>query len=145
MEYLQMVCFNCFASERHQSPAGQDFWHPDPVMPHDILPRPGPNPKKVNFMAPTWTNPIIFQPIRTGSKHIIINSKLDRFGYSKPVNMTRNENITSYNMLLSVLYQLCLLTLGMRYIYFRNSLEKIYNTPVKNTPTRTGPKAFFPT
>ena len=48
--------------------------------PRNILPWPGPNPKKVNFMAPTRTDLIIFYPIRTGPKHFIINSKLPVFG-----------------------------------------------------------------
>ena len=33
--------------------AGQGFWHPDPVTPRYRLPRPGPDRKIVNFVAPT--------------------------------------------------------------------------------------------
>ena len=65
-------------------------------------------------MAPTRTDRIIFNPIRTGPKLFIINLKLPVLDYNKPVNMTRNEVITFYNMLISVLYLLYLLRLGMR-------------------------------
>ena len=33
------------------------FWHPDPILPHYLLPRPGLDRKIVNFMAPTTDRP----------------------------------------------------------------------------------------
>ena len=62
-------------------------------------------------MAPTRTDPIILYRIQIGPKHFIINPVSD---YNKPVNTTRNEAITSYNMLISVLYLQYLFRLGMR-------------------------------
>ena len=45
-----------------QSPAGQGFWHPDPVMPRNILPQPGPNPKKVYIYGPDSDRPDYILP-----------------------------------------------------------------------------------
>ena len=44
------------------TPAGYSFWHPDPVMPRNILPQHGQNPKKVNFMGPTTDQPDYILP-----------------------------------------------------------------------------------
>ena len=44
-------------SHGNWSPAGQRFWNPDPVLPRYLLPRPGPDRKIVNFMAPTPDRP----------------------------------------------------------------------------------------
>ena len=40
------------------SPAGQGFWHPDPILPrYFATTRTGPKKKKVNFIAPTPDRP----------------------------------------------------------------------------------------
>ena len=46
-------------------PAGQGFWHPDPVIPRYLLPRPGPDQKIVNFMDPNPGSTRLHLP-RTG-------------------------------------------------------------------------------
>ena len=103
-------------------------------MPRSIFPRPGPNPKKVNFMAPTRTDPIIFYSIWTGPCILSSTRNYPISDCNKPVNTTRNEPITSYNMLICVFH-----------LTFEIPRRKIHDTPVKNTPTRTGSKSSSPT
>ena len=94
---------------------------------------------------------IIFWPIRSRPDRNILSSTKNYpvSDYNKPVNTTRNEAITSYNMLIIVLYFLYLLRLGMRGMVnstlFLKFSEKIYDTPVKNSPTWIRPKSLSPT
>ena len=52
------------------------FWHPDPLMPCYVLPRPGPDQKMVYFMAPT---PDYIFPGLDRTETICINPKLTSF------------------------------------------------------------------
>ena len=79
----------------------------DPVMSHNLLPRLGTNPKIVNFMAPTpnRSDYILPGPDRTETFLSPIRNYTVS-DYNKPMNTTWNEAITSYNMLISILYSL---------------------------------------
>ena len=115
---------------------GGKIFAPDPIMPRNILPRPGPNPKNLNFMAPTQTDPIIFYSLWTGRKHFIINLKLPGFGVQQTCEYIKkwSHNILQHANQIITISVLCLLYFtqvgnarhGFHLIplYFRNSLKK---------------------
>ena len=98
-------------------------------------------------MAPTWTNPIISS--RTGLWYFMnpeINPFLD---YNRLVNTTGNEAITAYDMLMSVMCAMYLLSLEA-WLPFNSTLspkfsENIHDTMVKKYLTCTGLKSLCPT
>ena len=109
--------------------------------------QPRPNPKKVNFMAQTRTDPIIFYPIRNGPKHLIISPKLPSFGRQQTCEygQKRSHNILQHTdqcPILAVPYLLSEAWFPFNSLWFSKFLEKICDTPVKNTPT--GAKSLSP-
>ena len=121
-------------------------------MPRNLLPRPGPDPKIVNFMPQHRTDPIIFYPDRTEPKHFIINQKLPSFGLQQTheYDLKWSNNILQHanqGPTLTVLTQFGNARHGFHLIplYPRNFWKKIYDTQVENTPTLTGPKSLSPT
>ena len=101
-------------------------------------------------MALTWTDPIIFYPIPTRPKHFVINPKLPVFGLQQNCEYDQKwtNNILKYaNQCPCCIYS----GWGWEAWFLFNStlfskfLEKIYDTLVRNTPTRPGPKSLSPT
>ena len=110
-------------------------------MLRNILPQPKPNPKKVNFRALTWTDPIIFYPIRTGLKCFIINPKLHGFRLQQTCEYDQKW---SHNILQQHTNQrpiLAVLTLvgNARHSFH---LLPLYFWNSQKTPTWTGPKSL---
>ena len=130
-------------------PAGQVFWHPDPVS----FAQPRPNLKNINFMAPMLdrTDYILTAPdqsILSLTRNYLVSD------HNKLVNTFEWHEMKLYHptTYLSVSYSLCLQgptcctysvwEYNFRFCfhliphYPRNSQKKIHDTPVKNNLTR---------
>ena len=119
---------------------GKDFDTPTPLCPVIFCPNPD-RTQKSEFYDSTRTGPD--WNILSPTQNCPVSD------YNKPLNTTWNETITSYSMLIRAhcTYSIwaCEAWFPFNSILSQKFSEKIYDTLVKNTPTRTELKSLSPT